>query len=155
MNNLGAKIVSEKTEKIQKHFHHDESNHPHVETGSVLKIFKSIFPLDFFPDELIVEENRVIWIKRMGPKMCKVLSFLPSEITKIKADVGPLLGHLHVDTFGTQQDILMKNLSRSNTLLARALIAGLVEASKRNIDLEGKTHNEKITQLVKLAHVSV
>jgi hypothetical protein len=64
----------------------------------VLGEFKSIFPFMLFPDRLIVEEKRVVWINRMGPWLTKACSVMATDISNVEASHGPFFGHLHVGT---------------------------------------------------------
>ena len=141
-----------------KKYDHEESDHPHVEpvkNSPVLVHLKSIFPFQIFPDELIVEEKRIVWIHRFGPKMCEVLTLLPNDINRIEASAGPLFGHLHISIPRHDVDILMERLSRKETFLARDLIDGLITAIKQGIEIKGDTAEEKADFLKKLVHVEI
>lgn len=121
----------------------------------ILANIKSIFPFQLFRDELIIEEEKIIWKRRLGFMATQMVTFLPEEITKVECDVGPLFGHLHIDTFGRGGDILMEDISRKNAILGRNLVEGLVECCKHNIKLKGKTRREKIRELIALAGVKI
>jgi len=141
-----------------KKYPHGESEHPHIEPqkdSNVLARFKSVFPFEIFPDELVVEEKRIIWIHRFGPGMCEVLTLLPTDINRVEASSGPLFGHLHISTLRHDVEILMERLTRKNTFKARDLIEGLVVVAKQNLEIEGKSAEEKIDFLTRLTHVEI
>ena len=141
-----------------KKYPHGESEHPHIEPqkdSNVLARFKSVFPFEIFPDELVIEEKRIIWIHRFGPGMCEVLTLLPIDINRVEASSGPLFGHLHISTLRHDVEILMERLTRKNTFKARDLIEGLVVVAKQNLGIEGNNAEEKIDFLTKLTHVGI
>jgi hypothetical protein len=141
-----------------RRFNHEEDDHPHVEpqAGShELARFKAVFPFQLFPDELIVEEKRVIWIHRFGPRMCEVITLLPSDINTVEASTGPIFGHLHVSIPRHDIEILIDCLKRNDALFARDLIDGLATAARQNVEIEGETAQEKLDFLLRLSHVSV
>jgi hypothetical protein len=141
-----------------KKFTHEESEHPHVEPqadSSVLARFKAVFPLQLFPDELIIEEKRVIWIHRFGPRMCEVITLLPEDINTVEASAGPFFGHLHVSIPRHDIEILIDRLWRKDALFARDLIEGLSTAARQKLEVEGETVREKADFLVRLSHVDV
>ena len=141
-----------------KQFTHDKSEHPHVEpkaSSPVLARFKSVFPFDLFPDELIVEEKRIIWIKRFGPGMCEVITLAPADINRIEASAGPLFGHVHIAIPRHDIEIIVERLRRKEAFKARDLIEGLMDAAREGIKIEGVTPEEKVKFLIKLAHVEI
>ena len=139
-----------------KQFTHDKNAHPHVESkaGSpVLARFKSVFPFDLFPDELIVEEKRIIWITLFGPGMCEVITLAPVDINRIEASAGPIFGHLHIAIPRHDIEIIVERLKRKEAFRARDLIEGLMDAAREGVKIEGDTPEEKVEFLIKLAHV--
>src|SRR4030066_911134 len=135
---LTPEEVRKAEQEAVKRFAHDESEHPHVEPqeGSVsLARFKAVFPFQLFPDELIVEEKRIIWIHRFGPRMCEVVTLLPIDINRVEASAGPLFGHLHVSIPRHDIEIFIDRLKRKDALFARDLIDGLVTAVRENLPI--------------------
>lgn len=155
-------LTPEEVRKFEKEaikkFTHDKSDHPHIEikkNSPVLARFKSVFPFDLFPDELIVEEKRIVWIQRFGPKMCEVITLSPGDINRIEASAGPLFGHIHVAIPRHDIEIIVEKLKRKDAFRARDLIEGLMGASREGIKIEGSTPEEKVEFLIKLAHVEI
>ena len=97
----------------------------------------------------------MIWIHRFGPRMCEVITLLPSDINRVEASTGPLFGHLHVSIPRHDIEILIDRLKRNDALFARDLIDGLATAARQNLAIEGETAQEKVDFLLRLSHVSV
>jgi hypothetical protein len=155
---LTPQQVRQAEQEAMKRFTHDESEHPHVEPqegSAVLARFKAIFPFQLFPDELVVEEKRVVWIHRFGPRMCEVVTLLPEDINRVEASAGPFFGHLRISIPRHDVDITIERLSRRDAFFSRDLIDGLAEAAKQHLRIEGETAEEKVRFLTKLAHVDV
>jgi hypothetical protein len=155
---LSPEQVRESEQEAIKRYSHDESDHPHIEPqkgSAVLARFKAVFPFQLFPDELIVEEKRIIWIHRFGPRMCEVVTLLPIDINRVEASAGPIFGHLHVSIPRHDIEILVDRLTRKDAFFARDLIDGLVTAVRENIPIAGETTSEKVDFLTHLSHVSV
>jgi hypothetical protein len=155
---LTPEAVRMAEQEAVKKFTHEESEHPHVESqpgSAVLAEFKSIFPFELFPDELIVEEKRIIWIHRFGPKMCEVVTLLPEDINRVEASTGPFFGHIHISIPRHDIEVLIERLSRKEALRSRDLIDGLATAARQSLRIEGSTKEEKIDFLIGLSHVDV
>lgn len=101
----------------------------------VLGRFNQIFPLALFPDELIVEELRVIWIKRSGPWMNEIVSTMATDIACVNVSAGPFLGHVHIQSLTGGPEILVDKIVRSNVLQARNLIEGIALAAREGLKI--------------------
>lgn len=140
----GSTSVVEKTgENGDKTFEHSK----------LLGQFRSVFPFEFFPDELIVSERRVIWIHRWGPGMSKAISIFPQDIADIEASHGPIFGHLHVRNFTGNEEILIEHLRKKDVIKARDLIEGLVSIRRGGSRLERTKPEERSKKVEKLMHV--
>jgi len=97
----------------------------------VLGRFRQIFPLTIFPDELIVEEDRVIWRLNKGPWVRELISIIATDIASLDSSTGPFFGHMHVKSLTGGPEILIDKLMRSDVSSARFLVEGIVIASRR------------------------
>lgn len=110
----------------------------------VLGRFRSMFPFMLFPDELIVEEKRVIWRNWMGPGYTRVISIMATDISNVQASHGPFFGHLHVGSLVGGPEILIERLSRKDCVRARALVEGIILAARERAEVKkGKVEKEK------------
>jgi len=119
----------------------------------VLDRFKSMFPFMLFPDELIVEENRVIWKNWLGPGMTSVISIMATDISNVQASHGPFFGHLHVGSLVGGPEILVEKLSRKDVVKARALIEGIILTARERVTLRKKEVAKEEEELTKIGEV--
>lgn len=122
---------------------------PHTK---VLGKFKSVFPFELFPDELIISERRVIWIHKFGPWMSRVISVLHQDVADIEASTGPLVGHLHVRNFTGGEEIIMEHLWKKDLQKARDLVESMM--IKKRVGLrDTKTKEEAQQDLERNTHI--
>lgn len=93
--------------------------------------FRQIFPLTIFPDDLIVEEDRVIWKINKGPWVSELISIMATDIASLDSSTGPFFGHFHIKSLTGGPEILIDKLLRSDVTGARSLVEGIVIASRR------------------------
>ncbi|OGY25019.1 MAG: hypothetical protein A2Y57_02525 [Candidatus Woykebacteria bacterium RBG_13_40_7b] len=134
-------------EAIKKFSHtSEEISHPHAEKlpgSKVLGHFKAVFPFDLFPDELIVEEKRVIWINRFFFATCQVVSIMASDISKVEAAHGPFFGHIHIGNIVGEPEITIERLSRKATVEAKSLIEGLMLTARGGVKLKERYEDKQ------------
>lgn len=109
-----------------------------AESQSILFKFHTIYPFDFFPDEIIIDENKVSIVTRAFFLSYHIRSILISDITDVSVDTGLLFATLSiVDSSNYRFPITEKIsfLSKKNALTARKIIQGLIMAKNNNIDL--------------------
>lgn len=85
-----------------------------TDQSRVLARFKQIFPLALFPDDLIIEELRLVWVHREGPWADEVISIMATDIASIDASSGPLFGHIHIKSLTGGPEIFIDNLYRAD-----------------------------------------
>lgn len=101
----------------------------------VLGRFKQIFPLTFFPDDLIIEELRIIHVKKNGPWSSEVISTMATDIACVNASTGPFFGHIHVQSLTGGPEIEVDNLLRSDAFKIRSLVEGIALASREGLKI--------------------
>lgn len=109
----------------------------------VLATFKQIFPLALFPDELIIEELRIIWVHKDLPWADEVISIMATDIASIDASAGPFFGRIHIKNLTGGPEILIDNLLRGDVYKIRCLVEGVALAARVGLrvddeDLETK-----------------
>ena len=119
------------------------------ERSRVLGRFRAMFPFDLFPDELVVEEKRVIWINRILPMYSRAISIMATDISNVEAAHGPFFGHIHIGSLVGGPEILIERLSRRDCIKARALVEGIILAEregaklrKREVEVEKEALSE-------------
>ncbi len=104
----------------------------------VIGRFRQVFPLTLFPDELVIEELRIVWVKNKGPWTNEIISIMATDIASVNASRGLLLGHVHIKSLTGGPQILVDNLARSNVFKIRSFIEGIALASREGLKIEHK-----------------
>lgn len=122
------------------------------EHSRVLGKFKSAFPFEIFPDELIISERRVIWIHHEGPWLTRVISVLHQDMADIEVSSGPFIGHLHVRNFTGGEEIIMEHMWKKDLQRSRDLLESLM--LRKRIGLKGTNPKSSVQdKLEKMLHV--
>ena len=99
----------------------------------VLGRFRQIFPLALFPNELIIEELRLVHVINNGPWLNGVSSIMATDIACVNASSGPLFGHVHIQSLTGGPEIFVPNLSRRDVIKIRNLVEGIALASREGL----------------------
>lgn len=160
METLDPKIAKKLEEQALKKF--GVKTQPQTKTSAVIPTdpphtkllgrFKSVFPFELFPDELIISERRVIWIHKYGLWMSRVISVLHQDIADIEASSGPLVGHLHVRNFTGGEEIIMEHLWKKDLQRARDLVESMMIRKRVGLR-DTKTKESDQEQLEKNTHI--
>lgn len=102
----------------------------------VLARFKQIFPLALFPDDLIVEELRLVWIHKEGPWADEVISIMATDIASIDASSGPLFGRIHIKNLTGGPEIFIDNLLRGDVYKIRCLVEGVSLSARAGLKVD-------------------
>ena len=105
-------------------------------TSRVLGKFRQVFLMTLFPDQLIVEELRIVWVKRNGPWTNEVISIMATDIACVNASVGPFFGHIHIKSLTGGPEILVNSMTRKNVYRIRSLVEGIALASREGLQIE-------------------
>ncbi len=88
---------------------------------------KSVFPFQFFPDELLVFKDRVRLITRTLPGTDMEIDMHIYDIAQVEADVGPIFGQLNIyPKLRTEGPLLITRIFRKDALAARETIEDLI-----------------------------
>lgn len=112
------------------------TGHSHNGQSRVLMRARQIFPLTLFPDEIIVEELRIIWFRRMGPWSHEVVSIMATDIACVNAASGPFFGHLHIQSLTGGPEIMIDNLFRKDVYKIRSLVEGIALSAREGLKIE-------------------
>lgn len=111
--------------------------------SQVLGKFRQIFPLTLFPDELVVEELRIIHLINNGFWMRSVNSIMATDIACVQTSTGPFFGNIHIKSLTGGPEILIDDLSRSNVFLARSLVEKIALSSRQGIQFAFANNQEE------------
>ena len=109
------------------------SNH---NQSRVLDRFRQIFPLTLFPDDLIVEELRIVHVKKNGPWAHEVISIMATDIASVNASSGMFFGQVHIKSLTGGPEIFIDNLLRRHVYKIRSLVEGIALASREGLRIE-------------------
>lgn len=118
-----------------------------VKKNRVLMIAQSVFPFDFFPDKLIIDENKLsIYIKDFFFND-DIRCFCYKDIQFVEIFTSVFFASLRIKVFGfPNDDIKITFLKRDEAFKARRLIQGLMEGTKANVDFSGMNTSELTNQ---------
>lgn len=102
----------------------------------ILGEFSQVFPLSIFPDKLIVEELRVIWVRKLGPWASEIISIMATDIACVNASRGPFFGHVHLKSVTGGPEILVVGLWARHAYRIRDLVEGIAMASREGLKIE-------------------
>ena len=105
-----------------------------------------VFPLSFFPDQIIVEELRIVWIKKMGPWSKEIIPIMATDIASVNCASGLLFGFIHVQSLTGGPEIFVDNLLKNDVHKIRSLVEGIAMSAREGLkiddsSLEGEKHS--------------
>lgn len=96
----------------------------------------AIFPLDFFPDTVIVDSAKVTQIHRIFFRTEQIKSIMIKDIKYSIAECGPFFSTLRLaDNMLQPTTLVIKPLWRKDALEARNIIQGLMVSAKQEVDV--------------------
>lgn len=99
---------------------------------------KNIFPFDFFPDEIIIDEHKVDIITGHFFYSKEIFSIPIQNISGVNSSFNLFFGQLRIEAWGlTRVPPPIKYLPKQHAIEARRIISGLVMAHNENIELNG------------------
>lgn len=101
----------------------------------ILAKFNQIFPLTLFPDKLVIEELRIVWVHKDGPWAQEVISIMATDIASIDAAAGPFFGRVMIKSLTGGPEIMIDNLHRSDVFRIRCLVEGIALSSRAGLQI--------------------
>ena len=105
----------------------------------VLAEAKQPFPIVLFPSTIIVEELRIIHLRKMGPWMDDVISIMATDIASVNCSTGLIFGHIHVKSLTGGPQIMVENLFKRDVLKIRSLIEGIALSAREGLKVNGES----------------
>jgi hypothetical protein len=112
----------------------------------------TVFPLDLFPDAIIVDRTQVTITQRSFFFVGGTTSIRVEDILNVTANVGPFFGSVKISTrfFDPDKPYEITKLWREDALRLQAIIQGLVIAAKREIDTTAVDKQDLVDGLTKV-----
>ncbi len=126
-------------------------------THNTLLTIKSMWILDFFPDKLIIDENKVSFIYNEAFGVQSIHSVLVENITYVEAHTSLISGSLVVmdsSNYRHPIELRMDNLRKDAAIRARKLIQGLVNAKTLKLDFSQLSPYDLENDLEELGNVA-
>lgn len=127
-----------------------------IESKSVLFHFHTSFPFDLFPDEIVIDENKVNIITKDFLFVHHLRSILIEDITDVSVDTGLLFAAITIIDSGNYRfpiTITIKFLLKKDALRARDIIQGLILAKNNNINLSSMTVSKVRKEITALGKI--
>lgn len=121
----------------------------------ILAKFHQVFPFALFPDDLIVEELRIVWIRRSGPWMDEVISIMATDIACVDASAGPFFGHVHIKNLTGGPEIAVDDLFRGSVYKIRSLVEGIALSARAGLKVRSNDIEEEKDDLMNAGNVQV
>ncbi|HSW88732.1 MAG TPA: hypothetical protein VLG12_06240 [Candidatus Saccharimonadales bacterium] len=145
-----AKAIKEQSEKFEKLIQ---------KSDRVLLRIKAVFPFEFFPDSIVIDESKINIVHRIFFWTSEILSIPIQHVQDVEVDTSVLFATLKILPTGfsvvsmTENWVTVNYLWRRDAIRARRIIAGLLIASREGIDLtkvDSKDFVKKIEELGKV-----
>ncbi len=130
-----------------------ESELDKVAQGSQRILFKAktLFPFDFFPDELIIDENKIDIVSGLFFFSKDVFSIPIGNVSGVNSSFDLFFGQLRIEAWGLNKNPLpIRFLTKKDAQTARRIISGLILANKSEIDLKSVPLSKTKTQLERI-----
>lgn len=112
----------------------------------VLGRFRQIFPLSLFCDDLIIEELRIVHVKKNGPWAYEVISIMATDIASVNASSGMFFGQVHIKSLTGGPEIFVDNMMRRHIYRIRSLVEGIALSSREGLKLDHQSNLEEERQ---------
>lgn len=121
----------------------------------ILGRFRQVFPLALFPDEIIIEELRIVHVHNYGPWLKRVNSIMATDIACVNASSGPFFGQFHIQSLTGGPEIFVEHLTRSSVYEIRSLVEGIALASREGLKIEYGNLETERQRLMQAGNVAI
>lgn len=116
-----------------------------------LATFRTVFPFDLFPDEIIINRTNITLIHNYFFFVSQKLICHFDDLVNSHVHLGPFFGSLQIiSKYFTDGEEDIKWLSRKNAETIHAILQGLLIAKKEKVDLKGLPREEIISRLYQI-----
>ena len=120
----------------------------------ILYSARQIIPLTLFPDQITVEELRIVWLRKMGPWMNEVVSIMATDIASVNCSSGLFFGYIHVQSLTGGPEILVDNLLKKDVLVIRSLVEGIAMSAREGLKVNGENLEAEKQSLIQAGTVN-
>ena len=120
----------------------------------ILYSARQIIPLTLFPDQITVEELRIVWLRKMGPWMNEVVSIMATDIASVNCSSGLFFGFIHVQSLTGGPEILVDNLLKKDVLVIRSLVEGIAMSAREGLKVNGENLEAEKQSLIQAGTVN-
>jgi len=108
-----------------------------IKSSSVLLNISTVFPFDLFPDNIVIDKEKVNIIYREFFGSGQVQSILIKDINSLDMESSIFFATLRMTIRGDpQHQILIRYLKRDDAIQARKIIQGLITSDREGVELE-------------------
>lgn len=113
---------------------------------------KTVFPFDFFPSDFIIDITKVTVVTRRFFFSGYTQSIHIKDIMDVIVESGPLFSSLTILDLGylQQNKLYVRHMKKSDAILARQMIEGLIAASNAGVDITKIPRRELIERMPEL-----
>ena len=120
----------------------------------ILYSARQIIPLTLFPDQITVEELRIVWLRKMGPWMNEVVSIMATDIASVNCSTGLFFGFIHVQSLTGGPEILVDNLLKKDVLVIGSLVEGIAMSAREGLKVNGENLEAEKQSLIQAGTVN-
>lgn len=119
----------------------------------ILGRFQQVFPLSLFPDELIIEELRIVLIIKKGPWASDIVSTMATDIASVNASRGPFFGHVHIKSLTGGPEILFDQIWGNEAYKIRSLVEGIAMGAREGLRVENKSLRQERENVLRAGNI--
>lgn len=124
------------------------------ESNRTLLKVKTVFPFNFFPDEIIIDEIKVSIIHNLFFFSNQIRSVAHEDILNVVIEHHIFFATLEImNRFFVEQPITVRYLRKDDALLARSIIQGIIIAKKEGVDFNMVTVKDLLQKAKKIGEV--
>jgi len=111
----------------------------------------SVFPFDFFPDEIVVEKSKVSFIKHFFFGTQEILTVSIHDVQAVNVETSPFFSSIKLlNRTPMIPEISIDNLRTSDAMKLQAVVQGLLIARKEDINVNDLPPDQTLRQVRKL-----
>ncbi|HVO86690.1 MAG TPA: hypothetical protein VMT23_03105 [Candidatus Binatia bacterium] len=117
----------------------------------ILYSAKTVFPLDLFPDTVVLDRERLTIIQKEFFFTARIVSVPVRDILSVEVDIGPFFGSVHMSSrYFSSNPYSMNFLWRKDAIKLQRLLQGYIIAHERQIECSDIDKNDLIKLLYEL-----
>lgn len=120
----------------------------------ILARARQIFPLVVFPSQIVVEELRIVWLRKMGPWADEIISIMATDIASVNCASGLFFGYIHVQSLTGGPEIMIDNLHKKDVYKIMSLVEGIAMSAREGLNVEGSNLEEQTNNLLQAGRVN-